>query len=58
MIILVPLLIAIIGLLLYVLASNAKYSEIGRIMFWTGLLATLLKTGPAAISILGNGAVR
>lgn len=58
MIILVPLLIAIIGLLLYVLASNPKFAEIGRIMFFTGLLATLLKTGPAAISILGNGAVR
>ena len=58
MIILVPLLIAIIGFLLYVLASNPKFSEIGRIMFFTGLLATLLKTGPAAISILGNGAVR
>lgn len=58
MIILVPLLIALVGLVLYLLVANAKYAEIGRIMFWTGLLATLLKTGPAAISILGNGAVR
>lgn len=58
MIILVPLLIALIGLLLWILASNPKYAELGRIMFFCGLLATLLKTGPAAISILGNGAVR
>lgn len=37
----IPLVVAIIGLLMYVLASNTKVSEIGRIMFWTGLLVTL-----------------
>jgi len=39
------LLIAIIGLLMYALASHAKVVEIGRIMFWTGLLAFLLANG-------------
>jgi hypothetical protein len=35
-----PLLLAIIGLLIYVLASNAKTVEIGRIMFACGLLVS------------------
>jgi len=43
------LLIALIGLLMYVLASNSKVQEIGRIMFWTGLLAFLLGGGLAGI---------
>jgi hypothetical protein len=45
MIIYLPLLISIIGLLMYVLASNPKIVEIGRIMFWTGLLAFLMGGG-------------
>lgn len=36
-----PLLVAIIGLLMFVLASNAKVAEVGKIMLWTGLLVTL-----------------
>jgi hypothetical protein len=44
------LLIALIGLLMYVLASNPKVVEIGRIMFWTGLLAFLLGGGAAAVA--------
>jgi hypothetical protein len=42
MIIYLPLLVAIIGLLMYVLAANPKVVEIGRILFWTGTLAFLL----------------
>lgn len=44
MIIYFPLLIAVIGLLIYILTKpeNGKVTEIGRIMFWTGLLAFLL----------------
>ena len=43
MIIYLPLLVAIIGVLIYVLATtNAKVAEVGRIMFWTGLLAFLM----------------
>lgn len=45
MIILLPLLIAVIGLIMYFIASNPKVVEIGRIMFWTGLLAFLLGGG-------------
>ena len=42
MIILLPLLIAVVGLLMYALSANPKIVEIGRILFWTGLLAFLL----------------
>ena len=41
----VVLLIAVVGLLMYVLASNPKVSEIGRIMFSCGLLATCFLLG-------------
>ena len=37
----VPLVVALIGVLMYALASPSKVVEIGRIMFWTGLLVTL-----------------
>jgi hypothetical protein len=55
MIIYLPLLIGIIGLLIYVLTnpqSNPKVVEIGRIMFWTGLLAFLLGGASHLISAL------
>jgi hypothetical protein len=39
------LLIAVIGLLMYALCSNPKLVEVGRIMFWTGLLAFMLSGG-------------
>ena len=42
MIIYLPLLIAVIGLLMYALCLNPKLVEIGRIMFWVGLLCFLL----------------
>lgn len=43
MIILLPLLIALIGLLMYLACTkNAKLAEVGRIMFAVGLLAWLL----------------
>lgn len=35
--------VAIVGLLMYALATAGKVVEIGRIMFWTGLLAFLLR---------------
>jgi hypothetical protein len=40
-----PLLIAVIGLIMYFICSNPKLVEVGRIMFWTGLLAFLLGGG-------------
>ncbi len=42
MIIYLSLLIALIGLLMYFLAANAKVSETGHVMMWTGLLAFLM----------------
>jgi hypothetical protein len=42
MIIYLPLLIALVGILMYALCVNPKLSEIGRIMFWVGLLCFLL----------------
>lgn len=38
----IPLLVAIVGLLMFALASNAKVARIGEHMMWTGLLVTLL----------------
>lgn len=37
----IPLLACIAGLLIYVLASNPKLTELGRIAFACGLLVTL-----------------
>ena len=45
MTIILTLLISLIGLLMYALCSNPKLIEVGRIMFWTGLLAFLLGGG-------------
>lgn len=51
-----PLLISIIGLLMYALSTNAKVVEIGRIMFWTGLLAFLLGGGIGQVThVLPSG---
>jgi Na+/phosphate symporter len=52
MVILVSLLIALIGLLMYALSANPKLQEIGRIMFAFGLLAALLQFGGASASLL------
>lgn len=51
MIIYLPLLCALVGLLMYVLAKDSKVVEIGRILFWTGTLAFLLSGVPAILSI-------
>ncbi len=40
-----PLLVAIVGLLLYVLATRAEVKEIGRLMFGAGLLVALFTLG-------------
>jgi hypothetical protein len=44
----IAIIVAVVGLIMYVLATNPKITEVGRIMFWTGLLAFLLGGGPAA----------
>lgn len=45
MIILIPLLVAILGVLLYALAVNPKLQEIGRIAYAFGLLVVLWNVG-------------
>ncbi len=47
----VTLLVAVVGLLLYALASNPKVARIGELMFFCGLLATLLAIQHVAIRI-------
>lgn len=51
MIIYLSLLVALIGLILYVIAKDSKMQEIGRIMFFVGLLAFLF-TGGALLGVL------
>ena len=46
MIVFLSLIIAVIGLLIYALSSNAKVAELGRIAFFAGLLAWLLTGAP------------
>jgi hypothetical protein len=41
--ILLPLLVCIIGVLIYALASNGKAQELGRIAYFAGLLVTLFE---------------
>jgi hypothetical protein len=43
MVAIVPVLVALVGLVLYLVPmTNPKPTEIGRILFWTGVLVTLL----------------
>lgn len=44
MIVFLPLLICIIGALVFALSNNANIKVLARDMFWTGLLVTLLNT--------------
>lgn len=46
-----PLIAALIGLLMYVLASNAKVVEIGRILLWTGALVILMAAAHNTVKI-------
>jgi hypothetical protein len=43
MIIYLSLLVAVVGLLIWVLSKDAKVQEVGKIMLLTGLLAFLLQ---------------
>jgi hypothetical protein len=47
----IPLLVAIIGPLMYILAGNAKVAEIGRLMFACGLLALIFASARESIRI-------
>lgn len=51
MIILIPLLVALVGVLMYALSTNPRLAEIGRIMFAFGLLVALFRVGPEMVTI-------
>lgn len=52
MIIGLTLLIALVGLLMFVLCTNPKLVEIGKIMFFCGLLAFLLGSAGELIKLV------
>jgi hypothetical protein len=54
MTIFLSLLIAIIGALVYALASNPKLVELGRLAYACGLLAFLMKISEPIINLLGR----
>jgi hypothetical protein len=49
LVIALPLVVALVGLLMYALSSNPRLVEIGRIAFACGLLALLLGVGPVLL---------
>jgi hypothetical protein len=51
MIALIPLLAAIVGLLVYVLAANPKVIEVGRALMWCGLLVTLFAVASHVVKV-------
>jgi hypothetical protein len=51
MVIFLSLLVALVGLLMYLLSEKPKVSEVGRIMFAFGLLVLLLRVGPEVVAI-------
>lgn len=46
------LLVALIGVLTYALSANAKLVEIGRIAFFAGLLAFLIRVSESAFQVI------
>jgi hypothetical protein len=46
------LLISIIGLLMWALASNPLVKRAGEYAYWVGLLAFLVRLGPETFSVL------
>lgn len=47
----IPLVVCIVGLLCYVLSQNAKVVEVGRVLFWTGALVTLLVAAHQTVKV-------
>jgi len=52
MTVLFPLLVALIGLVLYALSVNPKAAEVGRLAFMTGLLVTLFDLSRLTLNLL------
>ena len=56
MLIALTLLVALVGLLMWVLSANPKVSEVGKIMFAAGLLAFLISGAPQVVGLLDGKA--
>lgn len=48
----VPLIAMLVGLLVYVLATNQKAVELGRLTFFAGLLITLLVAARHVVKLI------
>ncbi len=48
-----PVFVALAGLLLYGFANNAKVAEVGRLLFFAGILAFLLRVPERIVNLLG-----
>jgi hypothetical protein len=48
----VPFLICIIGALVYAISNNGKAQALGKDMFWTGLLVTLLVLAGHTVKVM------
>jgi len=48
------LLVAVIGVLVYALVASPKLAELGRLMFFAGLLAFLLQVSSAHFGIVAR----
>ncbi len=51
----IPLIVCIIGLIVYIVSSNPKISEVGRIAFFCGLLATCLAFAGSSVHVGSTG---
>lgn len=51
MAVLLSLLVAVVGVLMYALATNPKVAEMGRIAFFAGLMAFLLMGGTQVVAL-------
>lgn len=55
MVIFLPLAVCIIGACMYRWHTNAKWAEVGRIMFTVGLLVCLWSSFPEIVAYVGRG---
>jgi Na+/phosphate symporter len=51
----IPILILVIGLVLYFIASNPKVTEVGKIMFFCGLFVTTWQLAGRTVRVLFGG---
>lgn len=47
----IPLIVCLIGLVVYFIATNPKVNHIGDVMFWTGLLVSLFSVAKQVLKI-------